>query len=74
MFSLIKWTATAVITPLCILAMLTILVLLTGCDDARIEQQQFDHFCQNVKIWRQTDGKDGWPPYQSVENCGWYKK
>jgi len=40
---------------------------LVGNGDVQDEQAQRDRYCDMVKLWAETGGDAGWPPYNG--NC-----
>ena len=43
-----------------------------GTFDYEEEQRQAEQYCEMVKIWEQTNGQTGWPPYDKEIDCTRY--
>jgi hypothetical protein len=54
-----------------ILAILAILLAMgvVGHFDAEDAQLQQDNYCEMVKLWKQSNGKSGWPAYNGEAVC-----
>lgn len=39
---------------------------IAGHFDAEEEQRQADQYCEMVKLWKQTNGQQGWPDYDGI--------
>jgi len=51
-------------TATVVLAILAI--IFTGCSDPQLEKElrlQDEQYCEMVKLWRDTDGQNGWADY-----------
>lgn len=42
---------------------------LVGNMDAEEEQRQAEQYCEMVKLWKETNGKAGWPAYDGERIC-----
>lgn len=42
---------------------------LVGHMDAEEEQRQAEQYCEMVKLWKETNGKAGWPAYDGERIC-----
>jgi len=42
---------------------------LVGTADVEEEKRQQESYCEMVKIWHDTHGESGWPPYKGEEQC-----
>lgn len=54
-----------------ILAIIGIIIAMgiAGNMDAEDEQLQLDHYCEMVKLWKKTNGRQGWPAYNGEGAC-----
>ena len=54
-----------------ILALIGIIIAMgiVGQSDFEEEQRQAEQYCEMVKLWKQTNGKHGWPAYDGEEVC-----
>lgn len=48
---------------------LVIALGLVGQSDFEDEQAQADQYCEMVKLWKQTNGQQGWPAYKGEGVC-----
>lgn len=48
-----------IILAICVLVLMGI----AGNMDVQEEERQLDHYCEMVRLWKQTDGQRGWPAY-----------
>lgn len=46
-----------------------ILFGLVGTMDAQEEERQHAEYCEMVKLWKQTNGQQGWPAYNGEGTC-----
>lgn len=42
---------------------------IVGQSDLEEEQRQVDQYCEMVKLWKQTNGEQGWPAYNGEGTC-----
>lgn len=42
---------------------------IVGQADYEEEQRQAEQYCEMVKLWKRTGGRDGWPAYDGEEVC-----
>ena len=42
---------------------------IVGQSDFEEEQRQQDEYCAMVKLWKQTNGQQGWPAYNGEGLC-----
>lgn len=42
---------------------------LVGQSDMEEEQRQADQYCDMVKLWKETNGRAGWPAYDGERIC-----
>jgi hypothetical protein len=51
-----------------ILAIIGIIIAIgiAGNMDVEDEQLQLDHYCEMVKLWKESDGRQGWPDYDGI--------
>ena len=54
-----------------ILLAIFVLVLMgiAGHMDFHEEERQHDEYCEMVKLWKQTNGEQGWPAYNGEGTC-----
>lgn len=54
-----------------ILAFIAFIALagIVGQSDFEEEQRQQDEYCAMVKLWKQTNGQQGWPAYNGEGVC-----
>jgi hypothetical protein len=54
-----------------ILAIIGIIIALgiVGQSDFEEEQRQHAEYCEMVKLWKQTNGQQGWPAYNGEGTC-----
>ena len=54
-----------------ILAIIGIIIAMgiAGNIDVQEEQRQHAEYCEMVKLWKQTNGKRGWPAYNGEGIC-----
>jgi hypothetical protein len=54
-----------------ILAIIGIIIALgiVGQFDFEEEQRQHAEYCEMVKLWKQTNGQQGWPAYNGEGTC-----
>ena len=44
---------------------------IAGQADYEEEQRQVEQYCEMVKLWKQTGGRDGWPAYNGEGACSY---
>ncbi len=51
-----------------ILAIIGIVIAMgiAGTMDVQEEERQHAEYCEMVKLWKQTNGKHGWPDYDGI--------
>ncbi len=42
---------------------------IAGQADYEEEQRQAEQYCEMVRLWKQTGGRDGWPAYDGEWTC-----
>ncbi len=42
---------------------------LAGAMDYEDQQAEREHYCEMVKLWKQTNGQQGWPAYNGEGTC-----
>jgi hypothetical protein len=42
---------------------------IVGQSDYEDEQAQAEQYCEMVKLWKQTNGQQGWPAYNGEGVC-----
>lgn len=42
---------------------------IAGQADYEEEQRQAEQYCEMVQLWKQTNGRQGWPAYDGEEVC-----
>jgi hypothetical protein len=42
---------------------------IVGQSDYEDEQAQAEQYCEMVKLWKQTNGQQGWPAYNGQGVC-----
>jgi hypothetical protein len=54
-----------------ILAIIGIIIAMgiVGQSDFEEEQRQHAEYCEMVKLWKQTNGQQGWPAYNGEGAC-----
>ena len=54
-----------------ILAVIGIIIAMgiAGNTDVQEEERQHAEYCEMVKLWKQTNGKHGWPAYNGEFTC-----
>lgn len=51
------------------LAAVLLLLGIVGAVDAEEESAQEARYCAMVKLWKETNGREGWPAYEGEEAC-----
>jgi hypothetical protein len=46
-----------------------ILFGLVGAMDVQEEERQHAEYCEMVKLWKETNGQQGWPAYNGEDTC-----
>jgi hypothetical protein len=54
-----------IILAICVLVLMGI----AGNMDVQEEERQLNHYCEMVRLWKQTDGQRGWPAYNGEGTC-----
>jgi len=54
-----------------ILAFIGIIIAMgiVGQSDFEEEQRQAEQYCEMVKLWKESNGKAGWPAYDGERMC-----
>jgi len=54
-----------------VLAIIGIVIAMgiVGQSDFEEEQRQAEQYCEMVKLWKQTNGQQGWPAYNGECTC-----
>ncbi len=54
-----------------ILAIIGIVIAMgiAGTMDVQEEERQHAEYCEMVKLWKQTNGRQGWPAYNGEGTC-----
>lgn len=55
-----------IILAICVLVLMGI----AGNMDVHEEERQHAEYCEMVKLWKQTNGQQGWPAYNGEGICG----
>lgn len=48
---------------------IVIAVGIAGNMDVHEEERQAEQYCEMVKLWKQTNGQQGWPAYNGEGAC-----
>ena len=54
-----------IILAICVLVLMGI----AGHMDVQEEERQHAEYCEMVKLWKQTNGQQGWPAYNGEGAC-----
>ncbi len=54
-----------IILAICVLVLMGI----AGNMDVQEEERQHAEYCEMVQLWKQTNGKHGWPAYNGEGSC-----
>lgn len=46
-----------------------VLMGIAGHMDAQEEERQHAEYCEMVKLWKESNGKAGWPAYDGERMC-----
>ena len=54
---------------ICAILAVFVLLGLAGTMDVQEEERQHAEYCEMVNLWKQTNGRQGWPAYNGEGIC-----